>query len=139
MDTGNTVTDRSVITKQLHNKLQAGFTKIGGKQINTAKTGSGLKRVGRSKGITMAINGIKKQFEIKPTVVEDLTDELSLGNGFLAGIGDCDIQYRGNATKLRIGKNLTELVRTLGQTDKDNGCTSDQGSDKSTEKCTEPE
>ena len=139
VDTGNTVTDRSVITKQLHNKLQAGFTKIGGKQINTAKTGSGLKRVGRSKGITMAIKGIKKQFEIKPTVVEDLTDELNLGNGFLAGIGDCDIQYRGNATKLRIGKNLTELVRTLGQTDKDNGCTSDQGSDKSTEKCTEPE
>ena len=139
MDTGNTVTDRSVITKHLHNKLQAGFTKIGGNKINTAKTGSGLRRVGKSKRIKMKINGMEKQFEIRPTVVEDLTDDLNLGNGFLAGTGDCDILYRGDATKLRIGSSVVELVRTLEQTDKDNGCTSDQVGDKNTQICAQPE
>ena len=139
MDTGNTVTDRSVITKHLHNRLQAGFTKIGGNKINTAKTGSGLRRVGKSKRIKMKINGMEKQFEIRPTVVEDLTDDLNLGNGFLAGTGDCDILYRGDATKLRIGSSVVELVRTLEQTDKDNWCTSDQVGDKSTQICAQPE
>ena len=55
VDTGNTVTARSVITKTLHNDLQSGFSVVGGKKINTAKTGSGLKRIGRSKEIEMKI------------------------------------------------------------------------------------
>ena len=136
LDTGNTVNARSVITRQLHNRIQAGFTEIGGKQINTAKNGSGLKKIGRSKEITMTIDGFasKRKFKIEPTVVEDLSDDLNLGNGFLAGTGDCDILYRGSATKLRIGTDKVELVRTLEQTEKDTGCTSDQGS---TDNCTE--
>ena len=63
VDTGNTVTDRSVITKHLHNKLQAGFPKIGGNKINTAKTGSGLRRVGKSKRIKMKINKMSFLFK----------------------------------------------------------------------------
>ena len=139
LDTGNTVNARSVITRQLHNRIQAGFAEIGGKQINTAKTGSGLKKIGRSNEITMTIDGFEsnKKFKIQPTVVEDLSDDLNLGNGFLAGTGDCDILYRGGATKLRIGTDKVELVRTLEQTEKDTGCTADQGSSKSTNNCTE--
>ena len=51
VDTGNTVTARSVITKKLHNDIQSGFSALGGKVINTAKSGSGLKRIGRSNEI----------------------------------------------------------------------------------------
>ena len=72
VDTGNTVTDRSVITKRLHKDLQSGFSVIGGKRINTAKSGSGLKRIGRSKEIIMEVEGLNWKFTIKPTVVEDL-------------------------------------------------------------------
>ena len=122
MDTGNTVKAKSVITRQLHNKIQAGFAQVGGNQINTAKTGSGLERIGRSKEITMTIDGFKsRKFKIKPTVVEDLCDDLNLGNGFLAGTGDCDIIYRGNTTKLRIGQDEVELVRTVNQAENDEG------------------
>ena len=118
VDTGNTVTARSVITKKLHNEIQSGFSVIGGKQISTAKQGAGLKRLGRSKEIVMEIEGLTRKFSIKPTVVEDLSDELNLGNGFLAGVGEklqCAIIYRGKATKLRVGNEEVELIRTLNQ------------------------
>ena len=117
VDTGNTVTDRSVITKRLHKDLQSGFSVIGGKRINTAKSGSGLKRMGRSRAITMEVEGLRRKFIIKPTVVEDLTDDLNLGNGFLAEIGEqipCAITYKGKATKLKVGNEEVELIRTLG-------------------------
>ena len=127
VDTGNTVNTKSVITRKLHNQIGMGFSEIGGKAVNTAKTGSGLKKIGVSKEITMTIDGMDHQsFQIKPTVVEDLCDDLNLGNGFLAETGDCDILYRGNLTKLRIGKDKVELVRTID-------------SNKSTDGCTEPE
>ena len=64
LDTGNTVKAKSVITRQLHNKIQAGFAQVGGNQINTAKTGSGLERIGRSKEITMTIDGFKSRKSI---------------------------------------------------------------------------
>ena len=118
VDTGNTVTARLVITRKLHNDLQSGFSVFGGKTISTAKTGSGLRRIGRSKEIKMEIEGFSRKFHIKPTVVEDLSDDLNLGNGFLAEIGEkvpCAIIYRGKNTKLRVGKEETELIRTLSQ------------------------
>ena len=118
VDTGNTVTARSVITRKLHNEIQSGFSTLGGKIISTAKSGSGLKRVGRSKEIQMEIEGLTRKFRIKPTVVEDLSDDLNLGNGFLAELGEklpCAIIYRGKATKLKVGKEEVELIRKLSQ------------------------
>ena len=118
VDTGNTVTARSVITKKLHNDIQSGFSALGGKVISTAKSGSGLKRIGRSNEIEMEIDGLTRKFQIKPTVVEDLSDDLNLGNGFLAELGEklpCAIIYRGKATKLKVGKEEVELIRTLSQ------------------------
>ena len=118
VDTGNTVNARSVITRKLHNEIQSGFSVIGGKPISTAKTGSGLQRLGRSKEIVMEVEGLKRKFRITPVVVEDLSDNLNLGNGFLAGIGEqvpCAIIYRGKATKLKVGNEEVELIRTLSQ------------------------
>ena len=118
IDTGNTVTSRSVITKALHNDIQSGFAKLGGKKINTAKTGSGLTRLGRSKAIQMKIKGLKRTFVIKPSVVEDLTDDLNLGNGWLSFIGGqvpCSIKYIGKGTRLCIGDEEIELIRIMNQ------------------------
>ena len=118
IDTGNTVTSRSVITKALHNDIQSGFAKLGGKKINTAKTGSGLTRLGRSKAIQMKIKGLKRTFVIKPSVVEDLTDDLNLGNGWLSFIGGqvpCSIKYSGKGTRLCIGDEEIELIRVMNQ------------------------
>ena len=106
VDTGNTVTARSVITRKIHNEIQSGFSSVGGKIINTAKTGSGLQRIGRSNVIEMQIEGLTRKFRIKPTVVEDLSDDLNLGNGFMAGLGEkvpCAIIYRGKITRLKVG------------------------------------
>ena len=113
VDTGNTVQARSVITRKLHNLLQPGFSAVGGKQISTAKNGSGLKRIGRSNEIAMEVEGLKRKFRIKPTVVDDLSDDLNLGNGFLSSICPCAIIYEGKKTRLRVGKEEVELIRTL--------------------------
>ena len=118
MDTGNTVTARSVITRKIHNEIQSGFSSVGGKIISTAKTGSGLQRIGRSNVIEMQIEGLTRKFRIKPTVVEDLSDDLNLGNGFMAGLGEkvpCAIIYRGKSTRLKVGREEVELIRTLNQ------------------------
>ena len=131
VDTGNTVNSHTVITRKLHNQIGSGFSEIGGKAVNTAKTGSGLKKIGISKEITMTIDGMNHQsFTIKPTVVEDLCDDLNIGNGFLAETGDCDILYRGNLTKLRIGKDKVELVRTIDNNKSTDGCTEPELTDK---------
>ena len=66
----------------------------------------------------MEIEGFSRKFHIKPTFAEDLSDDLNLGNGFLAEIGEkvpCAIIYRGKNTKLRVGKEEVELIRTLSQ------------------------
>ena len=55
IDTGNTVRAKSVMDKKLHEKLGAGFSAIGGAQIQTAKRGSGLTKIGRSKEIEIRI------------------------------------------------------------------------------------
>ena len=73
------MTARSVITRKLHTDIQPGFSVIGRKQINTAKTGAGLKRLGRSEEIVMEVEGLTRKFRIKPIVVEDLSDNLNLG------------------------------------------------------------
>ena len=88
VDTGNTVTARSVITREIHNKLAAGYSSIGGQKIGTAKAGNQLKRIGRSREIRMKIQGMQRTFRIKPVVVENLSDKLNLGNGFLSEIGE---------------------------------------------------
>ena len=94
IDTGNTVRAKSVMDK----KLGAGFSAIGEAQIQTAKRGSGLTKIGRSKEIEIRIPGITQKFSIKPTVTENLSDELNLGNGFLAQIGrilECSLVFKG--------------------------------------------
>ena len=60
VDTGNTVTARSVITQEVHNKLSAGFSSIGGQKIGTAKAGNQLKRIGRSREIGMKVEDFKE-------------------------------------------------------------------------------
>ena len=117
IDTGNTVRAKSVMDKKLHEKLGAGFSAIGGAQIQTAKRGSGLTKIGRSKEIEIRIPGITHKFSIKPTVTENLSDELNLGNGFLAQIGrilECSLVFKGKRTKLKIGAEEVELIQTIG-------------------------
>ena len=102
---------------KLHEKLGAGFAAIGGAQIQTAKRGSGLTKIGRSKEIEIRIPGITHKFSIKPTVTENLSDELNLGNGFLAQIGrilECSLVFKGKRTKLKIGAEEVELIQTIG-------------------------
>ena len=117
IDTGNTVRARSVMDKKFHEKLGAGFSAIGGAQIQTAKKGSGLTKIGRSKEIEIRIPGITHKFSIKPTVTEHLSDDLNLGNGFLSQIGrvlECSLVFKGNRTKLKIGAEEVELIQTIG-------------------------
>ena len=119
VDTGNTVTARSVITRDVHNKLSAGFSSIGGQKIGTAKAGNQLKRIGRSHEIRMKIQGIQRTFRIRPVVVDNLSDKLNLGNGFLSEIGEsvpCAIVYHKKITKLKVGGEEVELIRTINNT-----------------------
>ena len=88
VDTGNKVTARSVITRDVHNKLSAGFSSIGGQKIGTTTTGNQLKRIGRSREIQMKIEGLQRTFRIRPVVTEGLSDELNSGNVFLSEIGN---------------------------------------------------
>ena len=119
VDTGNTVTARSVITREVHNRLAAGYSSIGGQKIGTAKAGNQLKRIGRSREIRMKIQGMQRTFKIKPVVVENLSDELNLGNGFLSELGEtvpCAIVYHKKSTKLKVGGEEIELIRTINNT-----------------------
>ena len=63
------------------------------------------------------IPGITHKFSIKPTVTENLSDELNLGNGFLTQIVrilECSLVFKGKHTKLKIGAEEVELIQTIG-------------------------
>ena len=110
------MTARSVITRDVHNKLSAGFSSIGGQKIGTAKAGNQLTRIGRSREIRMKVEGLQRTFRIRPVVTEGLSDELNLGNGFLSEIGNsvpCAIVYHKKSTKLKVGDEEVELIRTI--------------------------
>ena len=52
-------------------------------------------------------------------MVDNLSDELNLGNGFLSEIGEsmpCAIVYHKKITKLKVGGEEVKLIRTINNT-----------------------
>ena len=108
IDTGNTIREESAITTELHEKLKVGFLEKGGSPIGTAKKdGPKLIKRGVSNPITMKIDGIKGCFEIRPAVVDTLSDSLNLGSGFLCEVGKevpVHMEFTQGEAVLRIGQ-----------------------------------
>ena len=119
IDTGNTISEETAITAELHKQLKVGFEKVGGKPIGTAnKTGPKLENHGISNLIKMEIEGIDGKFQIKPAVVNSLTDPLNIGNGFLESVGKqlpVNIEFQGGNATLKIGQMCTKLIRQMNQ------------------------
>ena len=116
VDTGNTITEETAITEELHKQLGVGFKQKGGDPIGTAnKVGPKLKKYGISNPIEMEIPEVGK-FQIQPAVVSTLSDRLNIGNGFLINIGQqvpvSLTFHRGNAT-LQVASRTTELIRQM--------------------------
>ena len=117
LDTGNTITEETAITMELHSQLDVGFEEVGGIPIGTAnKEGPKLMKLGVSNPIEMEISGIKGKFLVKPAVVQTLSDQLNIGNGFLATIGNqvpVKVSFHAGKATLNIGDMETEIVRQM--------------------------
>ena len=119
LDTGNTIMEETAISRELHNQLNVGFDKVGGTPIGTANTeGPKLTRLGLSNAIEMEISGIKGKFLVEPAVIPTLSDQLNLGNGFLASIGNqipVKVSFNRGRTTLHIGNMETEIIGQMSE------------------------
>lgn len=119
LDTGNTIMEETAISRELHNQLNVGFDKVGGTPIGTANTeGPKLTRLGLSNPIEMEISGIKGKFLVEPAVIPTLSDQLNLGNGFLASIGNqipVKVSFNRGRTTLHIGNMETEIIGQMSK------------------------
>ena len=119
LDTGNTIMEETAISRELHNQLNVGFDKVGGTPIGTANTeGPKLTRLGLSNPIEMEISGIKGKFLVEPAVIPTLSDQLNLGNGFLASIGNqipVKVSFNRGRTTLHIGNMETEIIGQMSE------------------------
>ena len=117
LDTGNTIEEESAITAKLHRRLNVGLEEVGGIPIGTAnKNGPRLQKLGVSNLIEMQISGIEGKFQIKPAVVETLSDQLNLGNGFLESVSNeipVSIKFNSGKATLQVGAMQTELIRQM--------------------------
>ena len=121
IDTGNTIEEESAITAELHRRLNVGLEEVGGIPIGTAnKNGPRLQKLGVSNLIEMQISGIRGKFQIKPAVVETLSDQLNLGNGFLESVSSeipVSIKFNSGKATLQVGAMQTELIRQMTNTE----------------------
>ena len=117
IDTGNTIKEETAITDALHKQLGIGLESHGGVPIGTADAnGPKMPKIGLSNLITMEIEGIKGKFNIKPAVVETLSDDLNIGNGWLIAVSKVvpiKLEFFKGKANLQVGKSQTELIRQM--------------------------
>ena len=116
IDTGNSIRQGSgvAISGNLHRKLNLGFVKLGGKPINTAGKGSKLTVQGVSTAMKYQFPGIQTTYEIKPIVIENLTDDINIGTSYLQKIGvSLEYSTKGNRMSIAGDKNTVELIRKV--------------------------
>ena len=118
IDSGNTVTEATAITAELHQKLGAAIATADNKPVNTALPGAQLQRIGQSTPISLEIEGTGIQTEIRPVVVNELSDPLNLGSGFLHELSVSQnlpiiLKYEGRRAFLEMGQKTVEMIRIL--------------------------
>ena len=64
IDSGNTVTEATAITAELHQKLGATIATVNTNPVNTALPGAQLQRIGQSNPISLEIEGTGIQTEM---------------------------------------------------------------------------
>ena len=107
IDTGNTLKRDAAISHTLHKKLGIGYGKINKRSIGTAKKGAGMVSLGISKPISLKMECLKQQFEIR-----GLHADLSISLYFLAK-RKAKLRFSQEKTMLSIDGEKTERVQNL--------------------------
>ena len=122
IDSGNAVSTGCAITKKLHQQLGVGIVNTGAGTVNTALPGAKIQKIGRSNPIEIEIAGTSPPIKtsIQPIVVDQLSDPLNLGSGFLHELSlqqgiPINLRYDGEKSFLDIGGQQVEMIRTLAE------------------------
>ena len=116
LDTGNTLREESAINADLHRRLGVGFANRRLGKCGTAKAGTSLAKLGVSNPIILKLPGMKTRITIRPSVVEQLSDQLNLGVGLLTRLGmntKTTVSFEKGKTTLRIGAEETGLIQEI--------------------------
>ena len=112
IDTGNTLKSDAAISHTLHKKLGIGYGRINKRSIGTAKKGAEMVSLGISKPISLKMEGLNQQFEIRPRVIRGLHADLNISSYFLAK-RKAKLSFSQEKTMLSIDGEKTELVQNL--------------------------
>ena len=107
LDSGNNTANGVVISEKLHNRLQCSFLKLGGKVLGAGN--QKLKVKGVSSPIKLELND--KTFEIKPVVIEGLTNPINIGRTFMKKYGIA-LQFGPQDMMVSEGKEIV-MIKSL--------------------------
>ena len=110
-DTGNSVHSGIAIFPQVRNKLKESFLKLGGKCHSAGK--SLLQVKGVSPPVKLRIPGAKKTLIVKPWVIQNLRDDINIGQKVMEEL-NITLPY-GNENKLttRTGNTVAMILKQL--------------------------
>ena len=116
VDTGNNVIEETAINHSFHEKLGVGFKNKTQQLIGTAGAGSRIKKIGLSNPIKLKFKDSNRTFEINPTVIENLSDTLNIGDRFLSTLSKempCEILYSDQKKQMRLGEETIEMIQVM--------------------------
>ena len=88
MDTGNSTTEATAISEELHKKILVKFKVMEFEETKTAKKGASLLKLGISLPLKLRIIGIPgRTWTVQPALNKELTDTVNIGIKFLETIG----------------------------------------------------
>ena len=134
IDSGNTMYG-IVISEKFRRQLGLSFSKLAKKQIQTARQGLSMSKMGITKPFSLEMEGIKKKFTVTATVIAELADNLNAGSAFLQWIGkytgsNPNLTFHGKGMSLQIGRDKTELINTVRPPDSELGPDPQRGQTK---------
>ena len=123
IDQGNLLGVGVAISEDTFRRMDLRYETISQSNVGTAGKGLGMTRLGRTRPFTIRIDGIKKAFQTKATVIRDLADEVNLGGGFLQQAAARGIKTRleflPNGTLLHMNRETVDLVNKMRPIDEE--------------------
>ena len=113
VDTGNSVRNDVAISDKLAKEMGLRIVGTGTRRVGTAGRGSKLKCQGEAQ-LSMKIEGIKKSFEVRAIIIQDLSADLNIGGYFLSK-NRMTLDYSTPTPQLRAVDDSSELIQDMRQ------------------------
>ena len=122
LDSGNTLSQGVAVSRNVLTSMRQ-ITVGPQSQVRTAQKGATMKSYGTSLPLLMSIEGHRDKFEIRPTVIDNLSGQVNIGSAFFTelskGGARVSLSYINGKPALEIKGRRTEMIQTVAESSPD--------------------